>query len=212
MPYAPFAWVAGVSPLSAFNMNHLETQAGVTQAEEGDRKQVPNIVRWKMPGWMGITASPTVVVAGDIYYQPIYVSVATTYIRIGIDVQLGDGAGGVCDLRIFTWNAGLPDALVLSAGNANTNAAGQQEIVIAQALAKGMHYLACRFTQAPTINGLLSTSMIMTPVDGINPVALPGRPLPNSVIPTVTAAYADPAQAPTGILGAQYAFITLREN
>ena len=33
MAYSPFAWVAGVSPLSAANMNHLEEQYGDAMAD-----------------------------------------------------------------------------------------------------------------------------------------------------------------------------------
>ncbi len=208
MPYTPTTWVSGVTPADAAVLNNLETQYDQAVADV-KRKLIPPIVRWTTPGWWWFSVANQVVTANRTYYVPIYVEEATTYIRIGIDVTTGDGAGGVADLRIFEWSSGVPGDLILSAGTVNTNAAALKEIVIAEALALGYYFLAVRFDQAPTCRGPASGSALKHPVSGLS---LTGDMQNGGVILYDDAAYADPAGAVDGALSSAFAFITLREN
>ena len=127
MPYTPTTWVEGAAPgISAINLNNLETQYDQAVADAAlaiRRKIVPPTVRWSAPGWWWNNDTAQAPTANRTYYMPIYVPVATTYIRIGINVSGGDGGGGTADLRIFEWASGVPGDLILSAGTVNTNGA-----------------------------------------------------------------------------------------
>ncbi len=206
MPYTTTPWIATATPLSAANLNNLETQI-----LEAKRKMSPPVVRWTSPGWYWISVGTQAVTANRIYYMPIYVAETTTYIRIGINVTIGDGAGGLCDLRIFNFAGGIPTTEVLSAGTVNTNGAGLKEIVIAQALAPGYYFLASRFDQTPTCqnpDGPANRS-ITVPTSGLS---LTGNMNNQLIIMYDDAAYADPAGAVDGTLPFTHAFVTLREN
>lgn len=208
--YVPTVWVAGVTPLSAANMNTAETQAAVSESRGAGGTLTPAIVRYKIPGWYtgGLTGPGAALGAGVIYYVPIYVAEDTTYIRIGMEVW--NGVAGTIDLRIFNWAAGLPGTQVLSAGNINSGAAGWQELVIAQALTRGLYFLAYRPTAAPQMINFLASNAITCPVDGI---AATWNCYVSRVIMTVTAAMADPAPAPTGTAEfANTAMISMRDN
>ena len=168
----------------------------------------PAIARWVIPGWLNQGVVNQAIVAGDIYYIPIFVPERTLYDRIGVYVASGDGVGGAADLRIFRSVGGLPDILVLSAGALSTNASGAQELVISETLERGYYFLALRGDQAPSLRGMQSTGAVRT--------AVPGFQINNAsaisfCVLDVTGAYADPARAPTGGLGAEYAFVKLRE-
>ena len=88
------------------------------------RGMKPALVRWVAPGWTSGSGVNRAIVANTIYYEPIFVPERTTYDRIGLSVQVGDGAGGEIDLRVFQWAGGLPGALILSAGVVSSNIAG----------------------------------------------------------------------------------------
>ena len=168
-------------------------------------KQKPAITRWVIPGWFSIGSQSNIAAtAGRIYYIPIFVEEATTYIRIGVNV--GTAVAGTADLRIFNWGAGLPTSLVLSAGTVDTGTTGAKEITISQTLNRGYYFLAVRCSAAPSLYGL---SYAIPPVSGINDSL---AVQPKLVIPYVAAAYADPAPAPTALTTQNYAFVMLREN
>lgn len=168
-------------------------------------------VRWTLPGWLLGSAGNQVQTAGQISYIPIFVPERTTYDRIGINVQLGDGVGGLCDLRIYNWVGGLPGSQVLSAGTVSTNLAGAQEIVINQTLERGYYFLASRCDQAPTLRAALYSNLGMCPVAGIDTTNSAAGNALDRVIPYRSAAMADPAPAPTGTSYAELASIRLRE-
>lgn len=167
----------------------------------------PPVVRWVMPGWWSHGSSDGVVTAGRIYYAPIFVPKPTTYDRIGIYCRVGDGAGGLADLRIFEWDNGVPGALVLSAGTVNTNANGAKEIVINQEL-YGLYFLAVRVDQTPTLSGVAGTSS--TFVSATAPTNAQGGP--HYVVLYDDAAYADPAGAVDGGERMSFAIVKLRES
>ena len=207
MAYTPHNWIAG-HVLSIARMNNLETQYDEAVADI-KKKMKPPTARWTSPGWYFDSNVNRVPTANRTYYMPIYVEETTTYIRIGINVAVGDGAGGLADLRIFDWVAGIPDTLVLSAGTVNTNGAGLKEIVIAQVLNPGYYFLACRCDNTPTLKGPAEANAITVPTNGLS---LTGDMLNSLIILYDDAAYADPAGAVDGATTIRYAFITLREN
>ena len=209
MPYTPTVWVNGIAPaLSAANLNKLETQYDEAVGDI-NRKLQPPIVRWTSPGWYWTDPFSSVVTANRIYYMPIYVEETTTYIRIGIEVNAGDGAGGVADLRIFEWDNGVPGDLILSAGTVSTNGAGLKEIVIAEALTPGYYFLAVRCDQTPTLVGPSPSLSTTVPVSGLS---LTGNMINKGVILYDDAAYSDPAGTVDGSAFQQFGFLTLREN
>jgi len=168
-------------------------------------KMKPAIVRWVVPGWKNITITTATVVADRIYYTPIFVSEATTYIRIGIEVTTA--VAGTADLRIFNWNDGLPSSLILSAGTVDTGTTGTKEIVISQQLTRGYYFLAASYSGAPALRSAYSG---MSPVSGLAEINTGGRII--NCILIVDAVYADPAPAPTGATNETFSNVCLREN
>ena len=170
-------------------------------------KQKPAATRYVMPGWYIGNVLNKANSAGIIWYIPIFVSETTTYIRICIYVSTA--AAGTADLRIFNWNNGLPGSLVLSAGTVDTGSTGAKEIVISQQLTRGYYFLAIRCSAAPTLQGVDHTYAVAPPVPGVYGGSQPAAP---NVILYASAAYADPAPAPTAMQGVEYASVYLREN
>ncbi len=166
----------------------------------------PPVVRWVVPGWQGGTGVNQLVTANRTYYVPIVVPLDTTYDRIGISVQTGDGAGGLADLRIFEDLNGVPGDLVLSAGTVSTNGAGAKEIVIAEALPAGRYFLAFRCDQTPTVSAGTGFGPGSS-IDITNATNLPSA----SLLLFDDAAYADPAGATDGIQQNTFNFVRLRE-
>lgn len=208
-------WNNGAAPaLSAANLTTMETQfeeaAYIPRA-----RPVPPIVRWAIPGWDYITGNNTTVTANRTYYTPIYVPELTTYDRVGIYVQAGDGAGGLADLRIFEWTAGVPGALVLNCGTVSTNAAAAVEIdtgatVIGTTGLNGLYFVGCRCDKTPTIIGVSGTNFT-PPLSGTattNHITSVG----NGIIPYDDAVYSDPAGAVDGMLDVTYTFVRFRES
>ncbi len=166
----------------------------------------PPVVRWVIPGWQGGTGVNQLITANRTYYTPIVVPLDTTYDRIGINVQAGDGAGGLADLRIFENLNGVPGDLVLSAGTVSTNGAGAKEIVIAEALTAGRYFLAIRCDQAPTISSGGGHGPASS-IDITNAQFIPSA----SLLLFDDAAYADPAGATDGVQTSNFNFVRLRE-
>ncbi|GAI00828.1 unnamed protein product, partial [marine sediment metagenome] len=158
-------------------MSSISNPAQVEPAYEKALK--PAVVRWTMPGWCSATTFNQAILANRIYYMPIFIPERTTYDRIGIFVQAGDGAGGLCDLRIFNFEGGLPTSQVLSAGTVPTNGAGAQEIIINQTLERGYYFLALRDDQAPTLTAQ-TNNMPKSPVPGLSLTNAAGA-VPNSI-------------------------------
>jgi len=168
----------------------------------------PALVRWVIPGWYFHANANAAITANLIYYIPVFVSEPTTYIRIGCYV--GVGSAGTADLRIFAWSNGLPASLILSAGTVNTTGAGYKEIIIAQQLTRGYYFLAIRCTATPQIRGIKPDTNPSAPC--LPGFSLLGIPAGDNLILTVSAAYADPAPAPTGSVGIGNCVVLLREN
>lgn len=166
-------------------------------------------VRWTMPGWCYFALHVSAILAGEIYYMPIFIPERTLYDRIGIWVQVGDGLGGLAELRIYNWAGGLPTSQVLAPGTVSTNAAGAQEIVIAETLERGYYFLALRGDTVCSLAGIITSSLNKLPVSGFARTnAQNGFPL--SIL-RVNAAMADPAPAPANPEDSRSAFVRLRE-
>ncbi len=208
--YSATTWNEGAAPgISAAELNRLETQHALA-VDEIRRIMKPPVVRWVIPGWAWNQSASQVVAANRTYYVPIYVNGDTTYDRIGIYVAVGDGAGGVADLRIFEWDTGVPGDLVLSAGTVNTNAGGAKEIDIGPtALTRGYYFLAVRCDQAPQLSGAGLDRGVGAPVGGV--MITNAQDGPQGVVLYDAAAYSDPAGAVDGVFGNTYAFVRLRE-
>ncbi len=170
-------------------------------------KLEPAVERWAAPGWLSDGPTINIIVeANKIYYMPIFVSKKTTFIRIGINVEVG--GAGTADLRIFTQKNGVPDALILSAGTVDTSTPGLKEIVINQELVRGYYFLAIRCSATPKISGIEE-------MEHNAPMAGFGATLSgdfNNIVLTHAAAYSDPAGVVDGYKTSQYAFLRLREN
>ena len=168
----------------------------------------PATIRWVMPGWNWTTQVQTAPVAGEILYEPIFVPERTTYDQIGLNVIIGDGVGGLCEIRIYEWAGGLPLSQIVDCGVLSTNAAGTQQLVINQTLERGYYFVASRFDQVPTLSAP-GSNVALAPVSGIS-LTNSQTNIGNCVL-TAVAAMADPAPAPTAFRLATYAFIRLRE-
>lgn len=170
-------------------------------------KLKPAITRYVLPGWYIGEKGTHIPVVGMIYYIPIFVTETTTYTRICMDVK--NEAAGTADLRIFNWNNGLPGSLVLSAGTVNTGTIGAKEIIIAQQLTRGYYFVAYRCTAAPTLHCAETSYALTVPIPGLvdsSAIRI------SKIVLTVSAAYADPAPAPTGALDAWASAIYLKET
>lgn len=150
---------------------------------------------WTAPGWGWYQNSQTALQAGMIYAFPIFVAVETAYDRIGVYVQAGDAGGGEADLRIYNDGGGYPSSELLSAGVVSTNAAGAQEIVIAQTLPRGYYWLCLRGNNTPTVHCPNIASMSKAPVDAFSDTNSTGSFMYQGGY--VNAVYADPHPALT---------------
>ena len=173
-------------------------------------KLKPAITRWRVPGWQAHAIFETVQLnANQIVYQPIFVSEPTTFIRVAVKV-ITSKAGETLDLRLFEWNNGVPGALIEDFGNVSLAAVAIVEIVINRLLPRGYYFLARRTTSA--VGGVLAG------IDVAQGFQAPGLGIASACggafkpILTVTAAWADPAPAPTGSQYASECAIYLREN
>lgn len=172
--------------------------------------------RWTIPGWNVAQSAPATPANGRIYYQPIFVSQNTTYIRIGCRVTTLEAARSA-RLSIYEWNSGLPGNLVLDAGTVSLAAVAYVEIVISQLLARGFYFLSI-VTDSTGVAQIqaVATPILSAPIDGYYGVS---DPIPVYVVlykdgevAQVAGGSADPAAAATNPLGPTSAFIVLREN
>lgn len=172
----------------------------------------PNIARYAMPGWnmtRGDLSQP--VSNGVIYYIPFYYSTTTTATAVSVDVTTAVG-GSTIDLRVFAWNDGVPGALFANLGTVSSAATGVQSLAINVTFPQGLYFMAMRANAAVAVIGNNFSYPIAGPVGAMassnNP---PFNNYCDEFIMTVTAAYADPAPAPTGIQTG-FPFFLLKEN
>ena len=207
MPRMPDGTNAYVLTAKGAGLDPTYEAAAAGGVADFPKKLKPAVTRWAIPGWYCGGNVATTSLADTIFYIPIFVEETTTYIRIGCNVTTA--AAGTADLRIFNWNDGVPGSLVLAAGTVDTGTTGAKQIVISQQLTRGYYFLAIRSTGAPAFRGPDLTSAISLPCAGMDNYL---NPFPCYVVLYVTAAYADPAPAPTDFLSPAYAFVELREN
>ncbi len=180
---------------------------GVTAAADFPMKMKPALARYVMPGWYISSTATRVIPINKIYYTPIFVEETTTYIRILIQVQAF--AAGNADLRIFNWDNGVPGALVLSAGTVSTGTNGVKEITISQELTRGYYFLAIRCDATPTLIGPDFEKALSPPLAGLS---TGWTFVKYMTCLSESAAYSDPAGAPTSGETVIHAFVYLREN
>lgn len=194
--------------LTGKDADTLDTYEAADLLPDYPMKLKPNLTRWVLPGYANQVAISTFTVTANlIYYIPIFVEETTTYIRIGLYVSTE--SAGNADLRIFAWDDGVPGALILSAGTVDTGSTGAKEITIAQELTRGYYFLAVRFTGTPIVKALDQDATSAVPVSGVGDVL---DLILDGLILTVSAAYADPAPAPTATGAKTKICLTLREN
>lgn len=161
----------------------------------------PAIVRYLMPGWSIANIDTNITLTnGMIYYIPIFVTDSTHYAELAINVFQMGSAGCTIEMRLFTWNDGVPGAEIATLGTIATNVNGVRTLAIDITLPRGFYFLAGRITTVSTaaIYKCISWGEAVTPpVVGMassnNPSVVNYT---NSVVLTVVAAYADPAPAP----------------
>ncbi len=172
----------------------------------------PNVTRYAMPGWNvtrgDVSATLTV---GVIYYIPFYYASTTTATEIAVDVT-GAVLGSTIDLRIFNWDDGVPGALFANLGTISSASTGVKTIAISVTFPQGLYFMAMRASATVTVRANNFSFPIAGPVGAMNN-SNTGSPTDfcDQFITTVTAAYADPAPAPTAMqLG--FPFFLLKEN
>ncbi len=165
----------------------------------------PNVERWVLPGWGFRLSISYLVDPFRIYYIPIFVHDPTTFIRVGIWVEIA--AVGNCFPRVYAWNNGVPGALIVALPALPTNVGfALSEAVINLTLQRGFYFLAMRFDADPEVGRTHWVETHTCPVANYWPN--PGATMPCMF---VDAAYADPAPAPTGCLE-EVPLLLLREN
>jgi hypothetical protein len=169
-------------------------------------KLKPSFSRYVLPGWFIHNNAEVQPDAGRIYYIPIFVSETTTYTAMAMTVV--SESPGIADLRIYSWDDGVPGSLILSAGSVDTSEPGLKEIPINLTLDRGYYFITVRFTGTPILFGPDPDSSIVPPVSGFETAFSGSAPF---VILAVDAEYSDPAPAPTMGLDASYAFVFLKE-
>ncbi len=177
-------------------------------------KVKPGITRWVIPGWhyTSCLANAVALTSGRIYYIPIFLEEISNLIRVGAYISTAS-VNGIIDIRIFRYLRGLPGALILNCGTIDTSVApAAVEIIIALTLPRGYYFLAYRpnaLGAAAILFGADTQKAVTAPVTGMA-IALGGAV--SGVIPYADSAYADPAPAPSGVVGSGFASMFLREN
>lgn len=172
----------------------------------------PNVTRYAIPGW-NVTRgdTSTALTVGVIYYIPFYYSTTTTATEIAVDVT-GAVGGSTIDLRIFAWNDGVPGALFANLGTISSAATGVQSLAINVTFPQGLYFMAMRASATVSVAANNFSYPIAGPVGAMTDTnSPPGTDYSDRFITRVTAAYADPAPAPTAMqLG--FPLFLLREN
>jgi hypothetical protein len=107
--------------------------------------------------WHGAISNTTVTQAEALFVQAFYVSLATSFSELRIEVTSAGEAGSKARLGVYGTDAnGNPSALIVDAGTVLTDTTGIKSIVISQTL-QGLVWLACGFEDAsatrPTVRG-----------------------------------------------------------
>lgn len=205
---------------TSFNLT-LHTQLGSVEARQHQEAKWPHLddlggVQWVIPGWFWSAQTTRPITANRLYYQPIYVERSRSFIRIGVHVTTAV-ASSVLRLGIyaasFDSNGDLtPGALTVDAGTVDSSTTGEKEIVIAETLAEGFHWLASSSGHGPTLSVPSLPSAVAVPVT-------PGGTAINAAkeaaiywvdVADGTAALPDPATAPTNRETSQSARVQLR--
>lgn len=174
---------------------------------------VPGEQPYVRPGWAGYGTGTAVLVAGEEYFSPVYVSRTTTYDRIAISVQ--GAAAGLLRLGIYNVDANLhPSTLVLDAGTIDVSGTGHKEKTISQQLTEGYYLLAAVSDVTPTCYGPDATGMASLPItaSGANPSVMKQTVLAAvGKAGHVAGGLPDPAEAAEHDRDSRYAFVSLRE-
>ena len=174
----------------------------------------PAVTRYVLPGWFAEDSYQGVLVAGDLYYIPIFVTETITYIRIAIKVNTA--VTGDVRLGIYDWSAGLPGALSLDAGILATGTTGAKEITISKSLTRGFYFLCAVADAGPTLAAPNAAKGMVLAVPGISTNGF-GK-FSSSIMKVggrsadVAGGLADPAPAPDAINTSGFATVWLKEN
>lgn len=90
--------------------------------------------------YYGIGSTTLTCVSNRIYYVPMLITSAKTFIKIGVNVASALGTNG--RLGIYSNANGIPTTKLLDAGTVSIASTGEKEITISQDLAPGWYWLA----------------------------------------------------------------------
>ncbi|KKL84654.1 hypothetical protein LCGC14_1962550 [marine sediment metagenome] len=175
---------------------------------------VPGEQPYVRPGWAGFQTGTAVLIAGEEYFIPIYVSRTTTYDRIAISTQAG--AAGLARLGIYNADDDLqPSTRILDAGTVDVSgAAGYKVKTISQELLEGFYFLTAVSDVAPTCYGPDATGMASLPITASGANASVMKQAVLAVLNQeghVAGGLPDPATTPEHDRDARYAIVSLRE-
>lgn len=136
----------------ADNFNTLDRAIGyLLSGQVIEQKAFVSGRYYYLPNYAG-TSNSIVLGVGTLRATPFWVPAAATLDRIGAEIVVIGDAGSKVRLGLYTDDGtGRPDALVLDAGTIAADSATVQEIVISQALSRGV-YWAAGVVQVVTVN------------------------------------------------------------
>lgn len=106
--------------------------------------------RWLTPTPAIATAETTSLTTDKLYAYPLAIARALTIDRLGLYVSVA--ASGNARLGIYNDNGNVyPGSLLLDAGAVDISTTGIKEIIISQALTKGLYWLALICSAEPTV-------------------------------------------------------------
>ncbi len=93
--------------------------------------------------------------ANSIYYHPIYIPIATTFTKIGLEVTTTTGAGNA-RLGLYQSAFGVPSKLILDCGTVSLAANAVVEVsttltVSPAVYRSGLYFIACVTNATPTV-------------------------------------------------------------
>jgi len=92
-----------------------------------------------------------VVAANTLYFMPFVVAKRTTFVILGVNVQVA-AAGAFARLGMYNWANGVPTSLIFDVGNVSVDAPiGNKESTISQTINAGYYALAFLCSGTPTI-------------------------------------------------------------
>jgi hypothetical protein len=99
-----------------------------------------------------LTGANYLMTADTVYAVPFIIGETDTADRIGIDIITASGSNAM--LGIYNSTGGVPDDLLLQAGEIATSGTGDQTITISQSLTPGMYFLAIVADGTPRVNAI----------------------------------------------------------